>query len=529
MRKIFLLLDIFILCFFYVAGYSENNVFAQTSYEIEDDIEISSRDDEKLVSLDFKEAQLKDVLKVFSQQAGLNFVASQDVEDKAITLYMENVLVDDALNCLLKANNLKLLQQPKSNIIIVVPMQVEKIKTDTKIYRLRYLHGKGPSLGKEDSKNDKENSVREFLEPVLSEHGTMVEFSNVLLITDIPERFKLIDKIIDELDQPIPEVMLEVELIETTSDFLEDLGTKWNKEIAKYSGPARATPFPYTKWEDVDNRGCPEIFEIPGFDFSYGLISSAGLNWIVEMLKTDTNTKFLSKPRILVQDRELAEIAITADQVVSLESIMTTGGGVATIKTTVNRMEIGTTLKILPMINKEERYVSLMIEPSISRPVDSNFKSPDGIAYIDPHTRDLHTVVMVKDEDTVAIGGFITTDDLEVSTKVPFLGEIPFFGALFRHKHTKRVDKELLIFITPKIILPTDKVDIFINKKEQTSASLEQQGQSVKSVTAIKQATESFVGMNTKTVESTQFREQDDFILDMALESMEIQSIDLVK
>jgi len=94
--------------------------------------------DEVTISMDFKDASLKDVLKIFSQQSGLNFIASHEIEDRKITLYLDKVSVEDALNMILRANNLTFEQPEKKNIILIKEVVVPEVETITRIYFLNY-------------------------------------------------------------------------------------------------------------------------------------------------------------------------------------------------------------------------------------------------------------------------------------------------------------------------------------------------------------------------------------------------------
>ncbi|MBU4305424.1 MAG: hypothetical protein KJ893_07390 [Candidatus Omnitrophica bacterium] len=522
----------------------KGELFAQTRYEMEDDVVTAEEQDQGVVSLDFKDADLKDVLKVFSQQSGLNFVATKDIEDKKITLYMSDVLVEDALRTLLQANNLGMEQSPNSNILIVKAKPTPPIATITRVYKMRYYYGsmsaKSLSGDKPKDSKSKESGWSDILKPLLSQFGVITSHGNLFVITDVPDRFKLIDQVISEIDKPIPEVMIEVELIETTSNFLKKLGVKWSEEMLKYQGPARITPIPFTPWEDYTSwgsenqaRGSP----LSGAVFQYGLISSTSLTWILNMLQTDTNTKFLAKPRILCQDREWAEIKITEDKIVSLITTIDNTTGIT--KTRVERMEVGTILRLVPLINIEEGFVSMLIEPSISRPTNSVFADSTGTKFIDPQKRSMRTVVMAGDGETIAVGGFITTEDEETKTKIPWLGDIPLFGALFRHSSTDRVDKELLIFITPRIVNPTEKVEMMIQgQPELPAAGREQQP-------VEKKAEQPDLKEGRKQAESVPavpaaisgkkdlpFREQEDMVdlkLDLTLKSSSLGVVDLVK
>ncbi len=542
MKRIFLVFFI-LLQGILMCSLWQNALFAQTKYEVEDDAVKKDTGEEGLVSLDFKDADLKDVLKVFSQQSGLNFIAAKEIEDSKITLYMNEVLVEDALKTLLEANNLGLAQSPGSNIIIVKGIPVRAVETVTRVYKIRYYHGNstpgkfvfGKSTSGEESSGDKGKGGggwKQILTPLLSKYGVIVNYSNLLIITDIASSFKLVDQVISEVDRPIPEVMIEVELIETTADFLKDIGVKWTKEMARYSGPSAATPFPFTPWEDKHNFGPTTTLTLPATgDFSYGLISSSALSWIIEMLQTDTNTKFLSKPRILVQDREWAEIKITANQVVSVRTIVDENNTTYEVE----RLEVGTILRLIPMINQEEGFISMLLEPSISRPVDSAFTDDKGTNFIDPQERSMRTVVMARDKETIAIGGFITTVDEETKTKVPWLGDIPLFGALFRHNSSNRIDKELLIFITPKLVNPSEKIDMWIQDMDTSGPQAKEQEQ-VKAKPEQKQEktqAPASVLAPKEVKKELPFREQEDIAgdmnLDLTLKSSSLGVVDLVK
>ncbi len=521
----------FCLCFMSIFYSNPAAVFAQATYAIEDAVMAEKGAEEDLVSLDFKDADLKDVMKVFSQQSGLNFITSKNIETRKITLYMEDVLVEDALNALLLANNLGLQQSPKSNIIIVKAKPTLPVETITRIYKLRYFHdttAPGQHLmggGGGGGGGSGGLLVESFIKPLLSKYGVFVSYANLILITDVPDRFKLIDQVISEIDKPIPEVMIEVELIETTTDFLEKLGVKFSEQFAKYYGPSHSTYIPYNLFTSR---------AMPGTDLTgSGSISSGELSWVLEMLNTDTDTKFLSKPRILVQNREWAELKIVADQVVSVKSTTTYSESGPTITVEAERMEVGTVLRLLPIINEQEGYVSILLEPSVSRPKKSILVGPGGEEFIDPQTRSLRTVIMVGDGETVAIGGFITTEDETIKTKVPWLGDIPFFGMMFRHKEIKRIDKELLIFITPRIVMPTDKVKMWIeggaDAPQQEAPTVKPQVQAKPKAEKVQPQKSESVPLPVSRKIKLPFREQEDLRMDLTLKAAGAGVVDLVK
>ncbi|MBU2063637.1 MAG: hypothetical protein KKF93_04500 [Candidatus Omnitrophica bacterium] len=554
MKKIVLFLLLFLMGFWLTGAplvFEANELLARENYTIEDDKPSEGKARDELVSLDFKDADLKDVLKVFSQQSGINFIASKEIEARKITLFINEVTIEDALKTLLDANNLGLKQHPCSNILIVRPQAAPPVETITRIYKIRYYHGNigagrsafagGSAEDVAKGASESSGDLSDILRPLLSPQGTIMTNSNMAIITDVPERFKLIEQVLNELDKPIPEVMIEIEFIETTADFLERLGMQWGAEWARYSGPGTVTAFPYTRWEDTVKSGAKSA---AGTDFHYGLMSSQNLGWVLEMLETDTNTKFLSKPRILVQDREWAELKITANQIVSLNETRSADTGDITLE--IERMDVGTTLRLLPIINNHEKFVSLLLEPKISRAIDSRFTTSSGQTMYDPHERSLRTVVMVKDGETLAIGGFITTEDQKTKSKVPFFGDMPVVGAFFRHNTTTKVDRELLIFITPRIVNPSERMNMWIEdavasiaEKEKPIAALkEEPGEKTdKTVQEREEVLEKVIEEKTKEMEGktagtkaseVSFREQENYQnseIDLTLNNTKASSV----
>ena len=148
----------------------------------------------------------------------------------------------------------------------------------------------------------------------------------------------------------------------------------------------------------------------------------------------------------------------------------------------------------------------------------------------------MRTVVMAKSGETIAIGGFITTEDEKTSTKVPWLGDIPLLGSLFRHSSTDRVDKELLIFITPRIVTITDKMEMWRNElaEEQEKATVvENKEMATKPSAAEGQEVVTGSDKSSKMVEEKlPFREQEELgnlNIDLTLSKSSLEVVDLVK
>ncbi len=399
------------------------------------------------ISMDFQDADLKDVLKVFSQQACLNFIASEHVKNRRVTLYLDSVSVGDALNTILSANNLTYEQEKESRIFVVKEWGKPEVETATKVFALQYARVKGSELAigeRTVGGRVSEVGIKDVIEGLLTQHGRIIEDprTNSLIVTDLPTQFVKIEETIKQLDIKLPQVMIEAEVIEASLDTIDKLGIDWGDltsgALFSAYGANRTDVFPFTK-------------EDPALDvtFTTGLISAENLKGTLAMLAKDTDTKILARPKILTLNNKTAEIKITADTAVSSATVQTAAEGLATQSTTIERFETGVSLLVTPQINKAGE-ITMFIEPSVVTVKTSTLLS--GVS--DPQTRSARTTVTVNDGDTVIIGGLISTVDEKTSKKVPFFGDIPLLGNFFRKRDDSSKDKELIIFITPHLISP---------------------------------------------------------------------------
>lgn len=416
---------------------------------------------ENVISMDFQDANLKTVLKIFSQQSGLNFVASQNVQDRTVTIYFDSVTVEDALNYIMNANNLVYEQDPGSNIFIVKESGKPAVETLTKIYELKYAQLTPPPT--ESGSGTEDAEIVSVIEGLLSENGKMVtdKRSNSIIITDVPSQFAVIEDVLARLDTRTQQVMIEAEIIETSITVADRLGISWSGTFGVLTGPKANTVWPLRGKFNKDTPSTGEGISTTGtFDLS-GMVAT------LKALLNDTDTRILARPKVLTLNNETAKIELTAETAVaSVTTTTDTGGSTATTSTGAERIDTGVTLEVTPQINKDG-YITMHIEPTVIVPVLSTYFTSGSTTFVDPHTRSTETTVMVKDGETVIIGGLISREDSYGFTKVPFLGDIPLLGAAFRYKTTDESDKELLIFITPRILKEQGYTLANISEREQ--------------------------------------------------------------
>lgn len=414
------------------------------------------------ISMDFQGASLKDVLKIFSQQAGLNFVASSEIEDKEVTLYLEGVSVQDALDSIMKANNLAYDQAPGSSVFIVRESGKQKINLITKVYTLNFARvvireeKEGSSGGASGSSGN--SDIKMVLESLLTkaESGDLLggivvdERTNSIIITSIPEDFTVIEETIKTLDAPTQQALIEAEIVEVATDDLKKLGLTWGNQatgtFVSFSGPTRTTKFPFIRTRAPFSEGL-----LTGVDDSntLGTLSLSEFSVVLRALEIEGKVRYLAKPRLMVLDNETAEIKIASDTAVGLKSTSQTDTG--TIVEEAERVETGVILKVTPTINKDG-YITMTLEPEVSRAVASNITTSTGVRLFDPARRNVRTTIMVKDGQSIAIGGLLKSDDTDAFSKTPGLSRIPFLGHLFKNDDVRHQTTEIIIFITAHVV-----------------------------------------------------------------------------
>lgn len=422
------------------------------------------------ISMDFQDANLKDVIKVFSIQSGLNFIASEAVQDRIITLYMDKVPLNQAMDKLFKANNLSYELDRESNIFIVKDWGKLVTETVTKVFRLRYATVSSSSLEREKASiitpvtltdtagtqtagagaTIEESGITKAVKKLLSPEGSIIEDfrTNSLIVTDTPIRMSVISQVIAALDIPAPQVMLEVEMLDVSKETIDKLGIKFDQTplTMVLTGAKRGVLWPF---RDTSLPMESEIKMTPGtMDFS-----TATYTALLDFLKIQTDTKFLARPRILTLNNETAEIKIATQESIGVTT--TTEATTGTRSATPERTETGVVLRVTPQINQETGEITMLVYPKVGEAVHGSAFTSDGrtFQFRDPEERSTKSIVRMKDGDTIIIGGLIRNEFNQTLTKLPILGDIPVVGILFRHKNkSKYMERELLVFITPHII-----------------------------------------------------------------------------
>lgn len=429
---------------------------------------------EPIISLDFQDASLKDILKVFSMQSGLNFIASEALQDRTMTLYLDRVPLSEAMDKIFKANNLSYELDKKANIFIVKDWGKPKEETTTRVFFLKYASVKASPLKAESSTQlaasggggssgggggsgaaGAEGGITAAVTRLLSPVGSVIEDSrtNSLIVTDIPNQMEIIAQVISSLDIRAPQVMLEVEMLDVSKNVVDKLGFDFGNNPITLIIPGKfwrkgAELFMGT----LSTRGS-KITDTTAAAGSVFLGSTFGE--LLDFLRTQTDTKYLARPRLLTLNNETAEIRIATQESVGVKTTEVADTG--STSSEPERVETGVVLRVTPQINPDTGEITMFIYPKVAEAIAGSSLTSGSLTYTfrDPEERSTKSLVRVKDGDTVVLGGLIRDEAIQVTSKLPILGDIPVLGALFRHKggtSDKNKKRELLVFITPHIL-----------------------------------------------------------------------------
>ncbi len=284
--------------------------------------------------------------------------------------------------------------------------------------------------------------------------------TNSLIIMASPNDYQNLLQVIQKLDKRRRQVFVQAVIAEISLDKLKDLGLQWGLLGAGSDGKYASVAGIYDPQNTFSQLfNVLQGFSQAGITLPTTLNTPMNFSAALKALFSNDATNVLSTPTILTSDNKEAEIFV-GQNVPFVTSTTAYNTGVAQTSN-VERKDTGITLKITPQISEGE-YVKLDIYQEISAVTPNKGQATDLVTT----KRSAKTSVVVKDKDTVVIGGLIQDQDQETVSKVPFLGDIPILGWLFKSKHTERTKTNLLILLTPRIIRGADEMaEVSANQK----------------------------------------------------------------
>jgi general secretion pathway protein D len=375
------------------------------------------------ISLEFRDAPIKQIFEVIARHSGLNFLFDKDVKtDQRASIFLKNSTVEAAVYYLLMSNQLER-QVMDGNTILIYPNVAAKQK------EYQEMTVKTFYLANADAK-----SIGNTLKTILKSRDVVVdEKLNLVILRDSPEAVKLAAQLVALQDVPEPEVMLDVEVLEVQRNRLLDLGIDWPTSLSFAPLTTRA-------------GGAITINELHALNAS--TIAVTGISGAVTASKTDGDSNTLAAPRIRVRNKEKAKVVI-GDKLPTFTTTISSGvGGFAS--ESVTYVDVGLTLNVEPTIYLNNE-VGIRISLEVSSLVDT-VKSGSGTTAYRIGTRSAATMLQLKDGENQVLAGLIKNEDRSSGTRLPGLGDLPVLGRLFGSSQDTNNKTEVVLSITPHLV-----------------------------------------------------------------------------
>ncbi len=375
--------------------------------------------DNRPVTLQFRDAGTKMVFEVLSRQTGINFIFDKDVRsDGKTTIYVQDVPIEQAIDLVIGQNQLAR-QVLSDNMVLIYPNTAAKQKDyQDQIVKTFYLNTAAPK------------DVESLIKTVLDAKTLVVnERANAVIMRDTPENVRMAEKLVASVDIAEAEVMMEVEVLEITRSRLQQLGISYPTS-AKLSTPSKLVV------NDLKNQ-------------DGSTISVSSLSVTLDALKTTGTSNVLASPRIRARNKEKAKVLIGSRVPVITTAASASGNGGVVSNTQVQYLDVGLTLDVEPTIYADND-VAIKVNLEVSS-ITNRVTVGDTIAY-EIGTRNVTTLLQLKDGETQILAGLIKDSDTRSASKIPGLGDIPVVGRLFSDHNTSRDKTEVVLSITPRII-----------------------------------------------------------------------------
>lgn len=442
---------------------------------------------QRRISLDFKDADIQNVLRILADVSNLNIITTDDVQGK-ITMKLVDVPWGQALSAILKARGLDMVQD--GNIIRVstlVKLKEERdeaaaaaeARIDAEPFAVRYIR---VNYAKADEK-----LIRKLEKRLLSSRGsaTWDERTNTVVVRDVESNINDLVNFIEALDTPTPQILIEASIVEATENFVRDLGVQWGYtyKASPETGNAPGVNFPGriaaggsglgTGVGPVPAQGGNPITRVPfiadfpanvvpgsgsAFDVLLGsLDGSKSLSARLTALEREGKGKIISRPRVVTLNNQAAKIEsleILRVKLPSTGTVISTGaGGVAgSSQAATEQIKTGITLTVTPQLSADGYvFLDVFVKSSTLQPTaQSQAPSPDNIP--NEISREAESHVLIKDGETFVLGGVFRNTLNDNENGIPYLRSIPVFGWAFKNRLSNDNRQELMVFITPKSI-----------------------------------------------------------------------------
>jgi len=371
---------------------------------------ISANESTIIPKIDFVDAVPVDIVKALAKRGNYNVVIGSNVSSnnsKRITVHMKDIECLDAIKKILRIGGLKCVHE--SSALLISTLSGDTVNSafanNEKVFRLKHIFGK---------------DAAETLSKILTKAGFIAGLqSQELIVIGNAEEIMRVESIINEIDRPVSQILIESKIIEVSESGISELGLKWGREVGKFN---------FAMDKQTGDFGLTE-------DILITLSKLAG----------EGHAEILAEPKILAIDGKESSINIGS----RIPYAVPSGSNSESIQWTVSYIDAGVSLKILPKISSDG-YITMFLEPEVSSISEWRVTSAGEFPVIT--TRNAKSEVRIRNGETIIIGGLINKLDRENITKIAILGDIPILGMLFQNKIIEQTKTEVIFLVTPKII-----------------------------------------------------------------------------
>jgi type IV pilus assembly protein PilQ len=428
------------------------------------------------LTLNFQDIAVRAVLQLLADASGQNIVVSDSVAG-SVTLRLQNVPWDQALAIILQTKGLG--ERKEGNVILVAPQaelaarEKAELAAQHAVQQLEPLHSEYLQINYAKAA-DLAALIKSQSNSLLSKRGNVAvdDRTNTLLLQDTPERLEQINRLVARLDIPVRQVEIEARIVLVNDDFERQLGARLGLTNAFANGSNGViTTTGTAAGEDTmvgsainnlsstgkvgpisvptGSSGFPQRYNVnlpvgtPDGSIAVGILSGAHLiDLELSAAQAETEAKVVSSPRVITANQKEATIMQGVE--IPYQQSASSGATSISFKNAVLQ------LKVTPQITPDNRII-LDLDVRDDE-VGQVVVESGGVNVPAIDTREVTTQVLVNDGQTVVLGGILTTNSRDVTNKVPWLGDIPVLGHLFKSTDRTNNKDELLIFVTPKIV-----------------------------------------------------------------------------
>jgi len=418
---------------------------------------------EKL-SLNFQEIEVRAVLQLLADFTGFNLIATDTVAGN-VTLRLKNVPWDQAMDIILKSRGLGMRQE--GNVIIVAPQEElsarerAQLESAQALEELEALQTEYISINYARA-TDMAELIRGDAYNLLSDRGstTVDQRTNTLIVQDISATIAAVKEMVARLDVPVKQVLIETRIVTAQREFIENLGVRFGYSRTKSDSDGRFVQLGGRNRGDVaaggDETNCPGFCgdgNSPGyitalpiaeatagrFGLAIGKMGSWLLNLELQASIADNKTEEIASPKVITVNQGEAVVERGVD--IPYQEASASGATATAFRKAV------LSLRVTPQITPDER---VLLDLHVNQDSQSESAQAGDIPIID--TNELSTSVLVEDGETVVLGGVFSDNKVDNTNRIPFFGDLPYVGFLFRDRRQSNTRRELLIFVTPKIL-----------------------------------------------------------------------------